>query len=519
MKKAAEQPFKVRCMKEAGNESLIENKNWPGSTIDRLWLFLYFPEFFLQTLTNKLDQTNAYVLVNLARSDPKIQQLNWKARELGLYQGMPLSLVNLADNVRFFERDKDIEKRVINRLLSWANRFTPIVINKLPDGLLMEIRGSLGLFGGGDRFLEKVLSSFHMLGYKFNYSVSPTPLAAEVVAKAGTEKNITDKNCLNKILRKVSINHLSLSSKQLSALRKMGIKTLGDCRRLPREGLIDRFGMDFVKKFDCLYGSTLDLQVASDILERFSASIELDYEIDSWAELKNYVVKLLEKMKRYLISKVVKASELLWVFYGEGCKEDITIRLSNPSTDISMMLRILEVKIENKKFQGFITSIRLSISEVKSNRADNLNILKEMKGDSDESYGEFISRTRSCYGERSLYNLTQRAEHIPEDSFAYFYSVEKKMTEALLCQKTMKAKKRPIWLINPPKKLTVIKNRPFYNGCLSLISERERIVNGWWKGKEIARDYFMAESESKMLLWVYRELNNGKDWYLQGIFE
>ena len=320
-------------------------------------------------------------------------------------------------------------------------------------------------------------------------------------------------------MRKISINHFSLLPKQLSVLRKMGVKTLGDCRRLPREGLIDRFGVDFVKKFDCLYGSTLDLQVVSNVLEYFSVSIELDYEIDSWAELRIYVVKLLEKMRIYLISKVVKTSELFWVFSGEGFKEDVTIGLSNPSTDISMMLRILEVKIENKKFQGFVTDIRLSISEVKSNGTDNLNILKGIEGDSGESYGEFISRTRLCYGERSLYSLTQKDEHIPEYSFAYFYSVEKKMAGDLLWRETMETKKRPVWLVNPPKKLTVVKDRPFYNGCLSLVSERERIVSGWWKGREIARDYFMAESESKMLLWIYRELNNGRNWYLQGIFE
>ena len=99
MKKVAEQPFKVRCVKEVSNESLIENKKWPDSSVDRLWLFLYFPEFFLQALTNKLDQKNAYALVNSVRNDPKIQQLNRKARELGLYQGMPLSLANLAESV------------------------------------------------------------------------------------------------------------------------------------------------------------------------------------------------------------------------------------------------------------------------------------------------------------------------------------------------------------------------------------------------------------------------------------
>ena len=48
----------------------------------------------------------------------------------------------------------------------------------------------------------------------------------------------------------------------------------------------------------------------------------------------------------------------------------------------------------------------------------------------------------------------------------------------------------------------------------------EKLAKGYTEGNfEIARDYFMAESESKMLLWIYRELNNGRNWYLQGIFE
>ncbi len=79
--------------------------------------------------------------------------------------------------------------------------------------------------------------------------------------------------------------------------------------------------------------------------------------------------------------------------------------------------------------------------------------------------------------------------------------------------------KRPVWFIDPPIRLFVKNNKPFYDGRALILSERERIVSDWWTGAEIARDYFVAESRSGTVLWIYRELASKKNWFFQGLFE
>ena len=68
-------------------------------------------------------------------------------------------------------------------------------------------------------------------------------------------------------------------------------------------------------------------------------------------------------------------------------------------------------------------------------------------------------------------------------------------------------------------RLVVKKNKPFYDGRPLILSGRERIVSDWWTGAEIARDYFVAESYSGMILWIYRELVSKENWFFQGLFE
>jgi protein ImuB len=48
----------------------------------------------------------------------------------------------------------------------------------------------------------------------------------------------------------------------------------------------------------------------------------------------------------------------------------------------------------------------------------------------------------------------------------------------------------------------------------------ERIESGWWDGRDVRRDYFVAESPSGERMWIYRDSRYGDDgeWFLQGIF-
>jgi len=46
----------------------------------------------------------------------------------------------------------------------------------------------------------------------------------------------------------------------------------------------------------------------------------------------------------------------------------------------------------------------------------------------------------------------------------------------------------------------------------------ERIEAGWWSGKDIRRDYYIAIDGHGSQLWVFQTLNAQHQWYLHGVF-
>ena len=55
-----------------------------------------------------------------------------------------------------------------------------------------------------------------------------------------------------------------------------------------------------------------------------------------------------------------------------------------------------------------------------------------------------------------------------------------------------------------------------------MLAGPERIESGWWDGRAVQRDYFIATDESGHLLWLYRERRadaaTGDGWFIQGRF-
>jgi len=51
-----------------------------------------------------------------------------------------------------------------------------------------------------------------------------------------------------------------------------------------------------------------------------------------------------------------------------------------------------------------------------------------------------------------------------------------------------------------------------------LLQGPERIESGWWDGKGVARDYYVARPPSQGIrLWVFQE-RQSKRWYVHGVF-
>jgi protein ImuB len=84
---------------------------------------------------------------------------------------------------------------------------------------------------------------------------------------------------------------------------------------------------------------------------------------------------------------------------------------------------------------------------------------------------------------------------------------------------------RPVWLLNEPLPLDEPLSLPaplplskqWHRSSVVLEQGPERIESGWWDGKGVARDYYVASQPHGARLWVFQE-RQSKRWYLHGVF-
>lgn len=79
------------------------------------------------------------------------------------------------------------------------------------------------------------------------------------------------------------------------------------------------------------------------------------------------------------------------------------------------------------------------------------------------------------------------------------------------------AGQRPLWMLPVPIRLREAQGRPVFQGALQISRGPERIETGWWDGGDVRRDYYVAQNQRGVQLWIYRDLRETR-WYLHGLF-
>ena len=81
----------------------------------------------------------------------------------------------------------------------------------------------------------------------------------------------------------------------------------------------------------------------------------------------------------------------------------------------------------------------------------------------------------------------------------------------------MEGAPRPVWLLGEPLLLSGREDSCPLRRGLILEQGPERIESGWWDGKGVARDYYVARRAHGARIWVFQE-RQSKRWYLHGVF-
>ena len=449
------------------------------------------------------------------------------------------------------------ERQDLERLGARAQRLTPRVSLEPPDGLLLEVKGSLHLFGGVEGVIREMAGECARLQMPCRLAAAPTPLAALVLARAASTLGvptplpaITDPAQLVGKLSPLPLATLRWPQDTLGRLARIGVRTIGEALRLPRAGFARRFGIAQLQALDRLVGRAGDLKSRFEVRARFRRRRELLYELESHAALLAVLGPLLEELGEFLQARqcgVLALECRLW--HRTVPPTCCVLRLTAPQADPAQLTALLGERVSALVLPEPVRACELRSGPLSERVLDSQGLWQpgEQGGTAAARSPELIERLRARLGAAAVYGLQAVEDHRPEAA-----STTSGIRDGLqmdpgrnAVNPSMEARgspswrsasgqdpfvsrpevdgsgsfdRRPLWLLPAPCRLRESGGRPRRRGELRLVGEAQRIETGWWDGREIARDYYTAVDARGARLWVFREREPPHRWFLHGVF-
>lgn len=471
-----------------------------------LWISLHLPELPLEALLRGSLLSEAWAVADSRR----IIACDGKARARGVGAGMSASAaLALAPQLRIRQRDASAETEALLGIAAWAMQFTPNVALDFPDAVLLEISGSLKLFGGLAQIVGDLREGLAAMGFTASISVAPTASAASWLVRAGKEALVTEAARIDEAVSTLPTSVLHCDADMLESLDAIGAATIGDLLALPRDGLARRFGQALLDDLDRARGRLPDPRSFFTPPPRFAAGIDLQAEVTQTEALLFAAKRLLAQLAGYLAARSGGVQRFaLKLFHRDGGATEIAIGLVTPSRDAEHFTLLARERLASVVLREPVRGIAIEASDILPLAADNLGLFSDDTG-TPGNWDRLIERLRARLGTQAVHGLAARAEHRPERASADAQADERQLK--------LQFGERPFWLLDAPRPIPEVGAVPNYDGPLTLLAGPERIESGWWDDDDIARDYFVARTQSESLVWVYRERRGG-GWYLHGLF-
>ncbi len=434
-----------------------------------------------------------------------------KAFARGVRAGMAVAAaLALAPALRVAPRDPATETEALLGVAGWAAQFAPGVALEFPDGVLLEVSGSLKLFGGLESLLGRLRRGLAEMGWSSVLSGAPTPRAAFWLALVGKQKFIGESAELEPVLAALPLEVLRCNDEALAAFEAIGVRTLGELHALPREGIARRFGQGPLDELDRALGRLSDPRNFFVPPARFGAALSLPAEVTQAEALLFAARRLIIQLAGFLAARSGGVQRfVLSLRHRDKAATEIAIGLVAPSRDAEHFILLLRERLFNFTLAEPVREISLRADDVVPLAGHNLGLRFE-QGKPPGQWEHLVERLRARLGADAVYGLVLRAEHRPEHA-VFAGELDSK-------QLHLDFGERPFWLLDRPKRIAEIGAVPHHKGPLELLAGPERIESGWWDGDDVARDYFVARTQSEALVWIYREWRGEGGWYLHGVF-
>ena len=387
--------------------------------------------------------------------------------------------------------------------LRWSSRVTP----HPPDTVLVEVRGSLRLFGGLDALLGTIGEDAASQGLTLRLGTAPTPAAAALLARAARERPVTSPRSLADALADVPLEHLvrpgsAFDAATLAGLRRSGTRTVGRLSALPPAAVSRRFGHRALELLYRLDGRLPDPQTAWSPPPSFAIANDLPLETRDTAGLVFVLRRSVAALEGFLRARDLGVRSLkLRLYHHRRAPTTLALRFLEPTGDAAHVRRVVTERLDALALAAPVTRLALEATALAEIARRAPSLIDGGAASANVSMEAVVDRLVARLGERAVRTALAHDDHRPEKAWS----------DTLRATRTPPERwpARPLWLLAVPRVAT----EP-----LELGPDAERIENGWWDETDVRRDYFIARDARGAHYWVYRLRHDPERLWIHGLF-
>ena len=306
--------------------------------------------------------------------------------------------------------------RLLEKIATWCDRFTPFVALEAPDVLLLDVTGAAHLFGGERAMLDTLRASLKKQKLAVRAALAGTAMAARALARE-CDGAIAAPGEESAMVASLPIDALLLDPHVTHAFRRAGLKTVGQVASRTRAELVGRFGREVASTIDRALGRgekpiSPRLPLPDYMAEHRFADPVTNQEVvaATLQQLAGSIAHILEER-----SEGARALEAAF-FRADGAVFRLGIETGRPTRDPKIVERLFREKLSSLADPldpGFgFDLIRLSVPHAERTNPEAITFEASVQDDDEIAF--LVDRLAARFGAERVISFLANDTHIPE---------------------------------------------------------------------------------------------------------
>jgi protein ImuB len=479
---------------------------------------------------------------------PEVVVCSRLAARAGVRPEMPVAEARaIQPGIIVQEHEPDTDRRAIEELAQWADRFSPIVgLEEDPAAqcLLIDITGCASCFHGEDALLERAVGEFSKAGWVPRIAVADTVGVAWALAHYAPTPCLAATGDLEQPLQPLPPTALRLPSDLVQLLSRLGIERIDSLLALPRDEIPARFGSMVLQRLDQALGLRQEPILAHRSPRVIEASLALEYPTDRLDLLTCVIERLTQELEQALRARNCAARQVACSLYHLSKSPlHLKVGLFRPRQCPRYLGHLLSAQLEHVRFAEPIRAVRLRVLAAEPLIDQQTEFFATEPGGM-EAASTLVDYLSSRLGTGAVTRACMVADFQPEYACRFEPLIQAKTERQKSPRQTLGSKRRqrrerrpdvppfqparPLCLWPRPMGIEVLSTVPdgppfrmrWAGLDYGIVRSRgpERIETGWWRGRDVRRDYYVIDTDRGTRLWIFRRQKDGQ-WFLHGCFD